>query len=77
MAYYLAFNLCDIPVVIMNCFTYVAIVLPMSGQPLEMKRILLTFAACIAVSFTAQVFGLFCGSMKNIKVIFTTFLFHI
>lgn len=68
MAYYLAFNLCDIPLVILNCLIYVAITIPMTGQPYETKRVLLMLATCITISFGAQVFGLFCGSMKNIKV---------
>jgi ABC-2 type transporter len=67
-AYYLAFNLADAPLLIFNAILYECIVHPMTGIPFELNRFLVLLVVAVTLSFAAQIVGMFCGSMNDIKV---------
>ena len=68
LAYYIAFNLADAPLLIICSIIYNIISYLLTGQPLEEKRILMLIAIGIVTCFAAQIFGIFCGSMFNVMV---------
>lgn len=67
-AYYLAFNLADAPLLIFNAIIFECIAHPMTEIPFELHRFLMLLVVAVTLSFAAQIFGMFCGSMNNIKV---------
>lgn len=69
-SYYLALPIADAPVVVVFCLIYNVITYYMTGQPLEQNRVLLVIFISIYMSFIAQAFGMFAGSMFDLLVIF-------
>lgn len=68
MAYYLAFNIADSPLLIGNSLMSSLVAYAMAGMPFEPTRIVLVIVIGFMVSFLAQIFGIFCGSMSNVVV---------
>lgn len=68
MAYYLAFNLADSPLLIICSLSSNILAYAMAGMPLEFHRVLLVAVIGVLTSFAAQIFGIFCGSMSNVVV---------
>lgn len=68
MAYYLAFNLSDSPLLIICSLSSNILAYSMAGMPMEFRRVILIVVIGILTSFSAQVFGIFCGSMSNVIV---------
>ncbi|XP_018331815.1 ATP-binding cassette sub-family G member 4 [Agrilus planipennis] len=64
--YYTAVTLVDIPVSVVSCFIFTVIVYFMSGQPMELNRLLMFGAISILVVFVAQSFGLMVGAVFNV-----------
>lgn len=67
-SYYLALTLADAPVLIVFCLIFNLVSYFMTGQPMEQHRIILVISISITLCFTAQVFGLFAGSMFGLTV---------
>lgn len=66
-SYYLANKLADLPVQIAATFIYSLIVYCLSGQVLELKRLVLYILICIAITLVAQTIGLIIGIAMNIQ----------
>ncbi|KAL7026374.1 hypothetical protein ACKWTF_013895 [Chironomus riparius] len=68
MAYYLAFNLADSPLLIVCSLSSNILAYAMAGMPLEFYRVSLVAVIGVLTSFSAQIFGIFCGSMSNVVI---------
>lgn len=67
-AHYIALNLADIPILVVCSILFTVIAYTMSNHPFEDFRILTVIAIGLAMSFTSQAYGLFAGSLLELKV---------
>jgi ABC-2 type transporter len=67
-AYYLALSIADAPVLIASSVIFNLISYPLTGQPMETRRIMLVIAICVSMSLVGQVLGLFASSMFDLTV---------
>lgn len=68
LTYHLALFLSDIPVTILCTCIYVSITYFLTNQPIETFRFFMVLSILICVSFAAQAYGIFLGSMFDLKI---------
>lgn len=68
-AYYLALFISDVPVIITCCTLYLFLINFLTDQPMDTFRFSNFVFIGTLTSFTAQSFGMFIGSMFDVKVI--------
>jgi hypothetical protein len=67
-AHYIALNLADAPILIVSSLMFTFIAYTMANHPFEDFRILTVMAIGLAMSFTSQAYGIFAGSVVELKV---------
>lgn len=67
-AHYLALNLADIPILIICTIIFTTVAYFMTNHPRENFRFATIMAIGLALSFTAQVYGIFAGTIVELKV---------
>jgi ABC-type multidrug transport system ATPase subunit len=67
-AHYIALNLADVPVLIICSITFTVVAYIMTNHPLEDFRLGTVLAIGLAMSFTSQAYGIFAGSIVELKV---------
>ncbi|KAM3964315.1 LOW QUALITY PROTEIN: ATP-binding cassette subfamily G member 4-like [Aphomia sociella] len=65
-SYYISITLVDLPISIVGCAIFSAIVYTMSGQPLDIVRFSMFFVISLYVVLVAQSFGLMIGAAFNV-----------
>lgn len=67
-AHYIALNLADVPILIICSLIFTTVAYIMTNHPLEEFRIAGVLAIGLAMSFTSQAYGIFAGSIVELKV---------
>lgn len=67
-AHYIALNLADVPVLVICSLTFTVVAYIMTNHPLEDFRLGTILGIGLAMSFTSQAYGIFAGSIVELKV---------
>lgn len=73
-AHYIALNLADVPILVICTLIFTTVAYIMTSHPLECFRLATILAIGLAMSFTSQAYGIFAGSIVELKVESQTFL---
>lgn len=65
-SYYISITIVDLPITIVSCAVFSAIVYTMSGQPMAISRFGMFFAISLYTVLVAQSFGLMIGAVFNV-----------
>lgn len=68
LAHYVALNLADVPIIIICSVMFTVVAYIMTNHPLEEFRLGTILAIGLAMSFTSQAYGIFAGSIVELKV---------
>lgn len=61
-------NLADVPILIVCTLIFTVVAYVMTNHPLEEFRIFTILAIGLAMSFTSQAYGIFAGTIVDLKV---------
>jgi hypothetical protein len=67
-AHYFALSIADIPIITISTIFFTVISYLMADHPMEDFRILTVIAIGVAMSFASQAYGIFAGSIFELKV---------
>lgn len=67
-AHYIALNLADVPILVICSLTFTIVAYIMTNHPLEDFRFSTVLAIGLAMSFTSQAYGIFAGTIVELKV---------